>query len=862
VITGSDTRHWARAMRWLAASMFVALASCGGGGGEGSSGSSATVTTDVSPPTGLSYSTPQTYLLSQAITPLEPTVTGTVTAYQISPSLPLGLSLNASTGVISGTPTVSSSTTTYTVKASNSAGSASAGVSITVKSSGSAPSISYASPYYSFTVGAAAQVHGPAVSGGPISSWSVQPALPAGLTLSQTDGSIVGTPAAGSSPTDYLVSALNTGGTATANLTLAVNGSSLVDLGHSAGVRYARLVGSTLLTQDGVGHWVLWNYTTGQNLVNGTAALFNPEDSSFEPYPVDLEGSTIVLQTSSGLEVRASADGHVLAEIPGTFSWFRLASDGSYVCAGNASGLSAWSPAGALQFTKAGNYANALVYAAPAQVQVALGAAGTSVIETIAVPAGTSTVSPAFQGTFSSWFTDGGRFLTDLPTGVSGGTVWIYSSAGVQQDIAQLPNLLQLGGTGNWYWTVQDVGQQLTQLYQVGSGGALYSTFSAGEQTQALPSGNTLALASPYPNYASLTIINLSSSSATSATYNLPVQQSATAYAANGTGGWVAATSGGVVVDGASTPARVFNYGAAMAVGGSTTTAAVATASGNILLFDASTHALQGTLPQVATSLFLSTDGTILAATPVGGRSTVTDLYEGTDASINLYSLPSQSKIETFAYSQSTAPPYLSGIALSSGGSVLGELFQTNDPCVAQAVSVGGGNTLWCDSLASSEVAQLALSPDGTLVAASTPLSTDIGGQLPTVSIYLNGALTTSLQGYGVVWLDNQHLLVDTYAYGNESLSYFVSANLYSPTGQLISTTNLPGINVLQPIPPASGSAPSTLYSPTNNAIYSVSSGAELWSSGSLPNPFVLGAVSGADVIFPAGNLIVAEPHP
>src|SRR5271156_4079857 len=106
--SGSETRHWLRAMRWLAALTFAALASCGGGGG--SSGSPPpTGSTGISPPSGLSYSTPQTYPLNQAITPLKPTVTGTVTAYQVSPSLPHGLSLDTSTGVISGAPSVISS---------------------------------------------------------------------------------------------------------------------------------------------------------------------------------------------------------------------------------------------------------------------------------------------------------------------------------------------------------------------------------------------------------------------------------------------------------------------------------------------------------------------------------------------------------------------------------------------------------------------------------------------------------------------------------------------------------------------------------------------------------------------------------
>ena len=241
----------------------------------------------------------------------------------------------------------------------------------------------------------------------------------------------------------------------------------------------------------------------------------------------------------------------------------------------------------------------------------------------------------------------------------------------------------------------------------------------------------------------------------------------------------------------------------------------------------------------------------------------MTDFFEGSDASVNIYSLPSRSKLATFPYTIGTAP-YLTGIALSGSGTVLGELFSTNDPCVAQTIPSGGGSTLWCNNQALSGITQLALSPDGTLVAASTPTPNGISNTFPTVSIYLNGTLTTSISGYGVVWLDNQTLLVNTYGYTNQGIPVptFLSAKLYSPTGQLLSTTGLPGSNVLQPLPPTGGSTPSTVYSPTYNAIYSVSGGAELWSSGSIPDPWFGGAVSGADVVFPAGNLIVAEPYP
>ena len=83
-------------------------------------------------PTGLSYPGPNVYPVLSAIVALTPTVSGTVTGYSISPALPTGLSLNATTGVISGTPTQATAAIVYTITASNTAGSVSATVSIAV----------------------------------------------------------------------------------------------------------------------------------------------------------------------------------------------------------------------------------------------------------------------------------------------------------------------------------------------------------------------------------------------------------------------------------------------------------------------------------------------------------------------------------------------------------------------------------------------------------------------------------------------------------------------------------------------------------------------------------------------------------
>ncbi len=84
-------------------------------------------------PADLSYTTPNVFTRSVHIAPLHPTVGGgAVASYSISPALPAGLSLNTTTGVISGTPRAVSAENEYTITATNIAGSATANVTVTV----------------------------------------------------------------------------------------------------------------------------------------------------------------------------------------------------------------------------------------------------------------------------------------------------------------------------------------------------------------------------------------------------------------------------------------------------------------------------------------------------------------------------------------------------------------------------------------------------------------------------------------------------------------------------------------------------------------------------------------------------------
>jgi subtilisin family serine protease len=79
--------------------------------------------------------TPTDYLFTQGVTiaSIIPQLSGNPAAsFSINPSLPLGLSFNTSTGVISGKPTLSLIPTSYTITATNSGGSSSAVIKITI----------------------------------------------------------------------------------------------------------------------------------------------------------------------------------------------------------------------------------------------------------------------------------------------------------------------------------------------------------------------------------------------------------------------------------------------------------------------------------------------------------------------------------------------------------------------------------------------------------------------------------------------------------------------------------------------------------------------------------------------------------
>jgi uncharacterized delta-60 repeat protein len=175
-------------------------------------------------PSGLTYATnPATYTKGLAIAATPPHSSGgAVASYAIAPALPSGLSLSATTGILSGTPTALSPQTAYTVTARNAGGSAECYLLLAVNDV--APTaLSYTTHQATYTKGTPIAPNAPTVAGGAVTRYTSSPALPAGLVLDSTTGVISGTPTAVAPQTTYRVTAFNSGGSVTLDLTLTVN---------------------------------------------------------------------------------------------------------------------------------------------------------------------------------------------------------------------------------------------------------------------------------------------------------------------------------------------------------------------------------------------------------------------------------------------------------------------------------------------------------------------------------------------------------------------------------------------------------------------------------------------------------------
>lgn len=254
-------------------------------------------------PAGLTYrETAVVYTVGEAIAANAPSSSGgPIAGYTIAPALPAGLAFDAQTGVISGTPTAVAAQATYTVTGTNAAGAVTVTLQLEVQPALIAPaSVDYSTPKVLYVATEAVVPNTAQTTGGPVASFTVAPALPAGLSLNAQTGAITGTPAALQSLATYTVTASNAAGSAQGVVKIAVTArGSWVPTATVPGARHyfslTKLPDGKVLAAGG--------FTAG-GVVN-SAALYDPAAGTWAPTPP-------MLYARNGHSATVLANGRVL----------------------------------------------------------------------------------------------------------------------------------------------------------------------------------------------------------------------------------------------------------------------------------------------------------------------------------------------------------------------------------------------------------------------------------------------------------------------------------------------------------------------------------------------------------------------
>ena len=181
-----------------------------------------------------------------------------IVLFKINPLLPIGVSLDSITGKISGIPTSLSPLTTYTITGTNSGGSANASIKLTVNAI--APSVMSYTPSSVVATNGFTNINSiPSYTGDSITSFSVAPAFPSGISLNTSTGLISGVPSVVSAQTLYTITGSNTGGSTNATFTLTVN--------KGTGINETELISTAIYP----------NPTTGMVNISSSKAIDNIE---------------------------------------------------------------------------------------------------------------------------------------------------------------------------------------------------------------------------------------------------------------------------------------------------------------------------------------------------------------------------------------------------------------------------------------------------------------------------------------------------------------------------------------------------------------------------------------------------------
>jgi hypothetical protein len=632
---------------------------------------------------------------------------------------------------------------------------------------------------------------------------------------------------------------------------LSTPSGSIFDLGHGWYIDTLFKENDRILSADGLGHWALWEPSSRSLLASGPGAVVIDSAGSNHLRPAMAGGLVAVATSQTALELRAASDGHLLdtltvsiPDLPVSIpseegQHYGVATDGSYVWVKNASGLTAWNQAGDVVASRTGSYLNALLFAAPGELRVARGPAGSSVIEIISTITGESSSSGTFLGTFHSWFADGARFFTTAST-----TVRVYSGDTVQQQgIVALSTTRNLAGYGTYFWThVDNTPGYPLDIYSLAdtSTPIKHLNLASGSWVQA--AGDVLGVFSSEPTF---DVVRFAEPGAPVSTIE-GSKLSPRLFAGTGADDWALSTGIGALIDDSDVE-HSLSCGLTRSIAGSSSSrTAIATEAGGVLLFDLTStgKSYVGHVPFASLRVLLSADGQTLGAA-------ATAQQWQPDRGLLVFALPALTELQAWPYYvlEDTAFNFTMSADATRFGIAQGTLVPRT-ATVRQVLDLDDSPPYL--SLPNTRNEPLVLSADGSLVAAPTGSRGDDDG---VSNIYENGILVNVVPGYALTWLDGDRLLVNRY----NSSGTGTGSEIYGLDGMLESTPALPHFpKDVQPL----GS--DLVYSPPHNAIYSLATGAATWTGDAPWGPPAPGAVAGDFVVYASASsphAVVADPR-
>jgi len=612
------------------------------------------------------------------------------------------------------------------------------------------------------------------------------------------------------------------------------SGTFSLDLGHASAISLMRVAGDRILSQETTGHWILWDSASRDAVVSGEAAT-----------SLDLAGSVLAVTTStSSAEVRSAADGQLTASLTLPAGPLHVGPGGAYVWSAGTTALRAWTPAGLMVVDVAGDYSQAKVAAVSGELRVALGPAGAGVVERITVGTSARATTP-FSASFAAWFDDGQRFLAH-----TGDTVFVDALDGTQLQVIQFPTgaWMTAGGWGDYFWTVPATGT----IYMVGSSTPL--------------SPPSLILDSPADAPGHL-VVNLSAAVLLAFTpssvsrLNPTFPSTPTQIGASPEGHWAFGTAAGLVYDMRSAPPRAsLTCGSVFSLDGAPTGAvAVSVATGEMVM--AQLGAAGPTSPPYR---FRRSDGLAVGNVELtfDGQELATsaayiDYLSGGFQQLRLLALPAGTTLLSVGAASGSA---FSRLRVAGGGglvSYIGSQAQNGPRNGAFVVTTQSQATVYRTPSIGGDY------PEYPLLAPGGQHFAIVGAFSPSTRLYqLDGTLVTAVNGQGLVWMDDNRLLVF------ESVTTPTAHNelhLYDGNGLSLGTATTASLSMGN----VKVAGTDGVYATDDNSIYAVTTGAKAW-TGSFPANLGgfnrdqdprRGSIAGGYVVYPSGHEVIAEPY-